>query len=121
MNKDLELRRKYRREWLAKRRTEFFNGKCCMKCGSTVLLELHHVDPTKKITHNIWDRNKSFQSKELKKCTVLCKRCHKKVTEARHGTISRYREHRCRCAACKTVWNERTKFWKLKHKTGCKS
>lgn len=71
-----EAKRKYQREWLANRRAEFFKDKQCL-CGSTDRLELDHIDPSKKITHNIWSWSTPRREAELAKCQVLCYTCHK--------------------------------------------
>lgn len=71
----------YSREWIKKRRNDFFKNKSCAKCGSNENLELDHIDPKNKVTHKVWSRNKNFREKELLKCQVLCKKCHKEKTK----------------------------------------
>ena len=97
-------------------------GGCCVKCGSKKELEFDHIDRkskkfsiTTKISYKL-----SFLLKEVKKCQLLCTICHKekskKEKEAKHGTTSRYRHHRCRCGDCKKVWNDACKKWRKKRK-----
>ena len=46
--------RDYQRQWVARRRAEFFAGKACVRCGSQERLELDHIDPKLKVAHQIW-------------------------------------------------------------------
>lgn len=73
-------KRKYDREWVANRRKEYFKDKKCAKCGSTKDLQLDHINPETKITNRIWSWSKNRREEELKKCQVLCKKCHKEKT-----------------------------------------
>lgn len=78
-----EAHREAQRLWYIKivkiRRVLWFkeNGPCA-KCGCRTRLELDHIDPSKKISHNIWSWGERRRLEELKKCQVLCYRCHKK-------------------------------------------
>lgn len=78
----------------------------CRQCGSTENLELDHIDPTQKVTHHVWSLNKEERERELAKCQVLCKTCHREKTNAMlrkpivHGTKSGYAHYGCRCADC---------------------
>lgn len=76
--KDPDQQREYQRQWIARRRADFFNGKSCVKCGATEQLELDHVDPRTKIHHAIWSWSKERRDAEILKCQVLCNDCHKK-------------------------------------------
>lgn len=107
---DPERQRQYQREWLARRRSEWFEGKFCVECGSTEELELDHIDPTKKVTHVIWGWSRKRRDAELAKCQVLCHSCHVKKTHrqleithgygvAGHGKKRMY-SNGCRCDAC---------------------
>ena len=101
-----EAKRKYQREWRAKRRAEYFEGKSCEKCGATEGLELDHVDPTKKVSHNIWSWSQKRRDAELAKCQVLCKGHHREKTNAalmagaEHGTRRKYKQG-CHCVPCR--------------------
>jgi 5-methylcytosine-specific restriction endonuclease McrA len=104
---DPEAQRKYQREWRALRRAEWFNGKKCVECGSTQNLELDHIDPSKKVTHNVWSWSKKRRDAELGKCQALCDVCHQKKTietrEVRtdHGRGQMYQNYGCRCVKCR--------------------
>lgn len=102
----------YNREWLARRRAEWLEGRVCARCGSAEKLELDHIDPTKKTGHRIWSWRQERRDAELVKCQVLCKECHDDktreqllithgVTAFRHGTQAMYSNHGCRCGMCK--------------------
>lgn len=78
-----ESQRDYQREWIAKRRAEWFVGKECAVCGSIDNLELDHIDPSTKDlklrgSHNnaIWSWSAVRREAELLKCQVLCHDCH---------------------------------------------
>ncbi len=47
-------------------------------CGSWNDLELDHINPETKVSHNIWSWSEKRRIKELKKCQPLCFGCHKK-------------------------------------------
>jgi len=93
--KDPEKRRAYQREWVAKRRTEWFdaNGPCvdCGTWGNTKnKLELDHEDPSTKIAHTIWSWAKERREKELKKCVIRCHSCHMNKT-IQYGRVNKRR------------------------------
>lgn len=73
---DPAKQRAYAREWMRKRRAAFFDGKQCVRCGSTERLELDHVDPLQKTTHCVWSWSQKRRDEELAKCQVLCHDCH---------------------------------------------
>lgn len=89
-------------------------GGQCVKCGTKDNLEFDHIIPRDK-TMNIAALLNSAQKtldKELKKCQLLCKKCHlaKTMSEIHprprkailiHGTIGGYNNHGCRCVSCK--------------------
>lgn len=108
--KDKEKKNQYQREWVAKRRSEFFADKVCVVCGSSRQLELDHIDPATKESHSIWSWSKARRDAELAKCQVLCRTHHeiKTAEENRerngglhHGTDTMYSKYGCRCFACK--------------------
>jgi hypothetical protein len=76
--KDKEKQLAYQREWIARQRREWIdaNGPCVL-CGSHQRLEVDHIDPSVKVTHNIWSWSRERRKKELVKCRVLCYECHK--------------------------------------------
>jgi hypothetical protein len=58
----------------------------CSVCGYDKLksaLEFHHTDPSQKddtISHMIWENaDPEDVKREIKKCVVLCNRCHREV------------------------------------------
>lgn len=101
-----EKQRRYQREWMRKRRKEWFdaNGPC-KSCGSWNNLELDHIDPEHKITHAVWSWSEERRLIELAKCQALCETCHKKKTKEQvstpilHGTHLGYTKG-CRCRPC---------------------
>ena len=86
---DRETQRAYQRAWRAKRRSDFFAGKVCARCGSAENLELDHIDRTTKVSHAIWSWSEARRQAELAKCQVLCAECHKDKTQADQGTRPR--------------------------------
>lgn len=119
--KDKEQQRKYQREWMAKRRSDFFADKSCVKCGSSEDLELDHIDPSTKVSHRIWSWSQKKRDEELAKCQILCDACHREKTSAfldsqiKHGSYKMRNKHGCKCDLCiefirwrKQDWRERT-------------
>ena len=83
-----EEQREYQRKWVAKRRADFFADKECIRCGSHEDLELDHVDPSQKISHNIWSWSEHRRLTEIAKCQILCHDCH--VTKSQeNGDVAR--------------------------------
>ncbi|MBW3545390.1 MAG: HNH endonuclease [Bacteroidetes bacterium] len=75
--KDKEKQKEFQRNWMRKRRAEWFNENGpCVQCGSNEDLHIDHIDPFYKISHRIWSWTKRKRDSELSKCQVLCKRCH---------------------------------------------
>ena len=110
-----EYLRLFGREWVAKRRAQWFLGKVCFLCGSMEGLEIHHTDPSQKESNSVWSWSEERRNEELKKCIVLCYRCHKSahsklVRELAaktniHGTKKMYSSvFACRCDLCKEAW-----------------
>lgn len=52
----------------------------CRHCGSGNNLEVDHINPKEKISHNVWTWSEKKRNFELQKCQVLCESCHKKKT-----------------------------------------
>ena len=108
MYKDPAEQAKYQREWMKRRRQAWLqeNGPC-RSCGSEEALEVDHIDPSKKVTHNVWSWSKTKRERELSKCQVLCRPCHKRKTtkerraQVSHGTEWMHRKYKCRCPLCK--------------------
>lgn len=114
--------RKYQREWMAKRRAKFFNGRACASCGSLCNLELDHINPVTKVSHCIWSWSERRRLLELEKCQVLCHDCHKLKTKTqtnlllRHGTRTMYNKYGCRCSLCREINTSYRKMWRLRNK-----
>lgn len=115
--KELDKKRKYQREWIKNRRFEWLaeNGPC-KQCGSSFELEVDHIDPKDKVTHRIWSWSKERRLEELKKCQVLCQKCHaqkslkdfgKIPAKGRHGVYGMYSWYGCRCKLCKGAAREK--------------
>lgn len=100
-------RRKERR----KKMLLLLGGKC-ENCGSTKNLQFDHKNPKIKefrISSKI-DAPEITLIKEVKKCILLCDKCHREKTKAswdfgvnkpKHGTIWFYKSRGCRCKKCK--------------------
>ncbi len=75
-----EEKRAYNREWMRKRREEWFraNGPCA--CGSWDRLEIDHIDRSTKTTHRVWSWSEKRRNEELAKCVVRCRKCHREKT-----------------------------------------
>lgn len=82
---DPKKQRKAQHEWyltvVKARKSDWFlaNGPC-KKCGSIDDLELDHIDPTKKVSHNVWTWADERRARELAKCQALCHNCHVEKT-----------------------------------------
>ncbi len=69
--------RRHQRLWLRRRRAEWLTEHGpCRDCGSDKHLEVHHLDPSQKVSHRIWSWSKERREAELAKCIVLCRKCH---------------------------------------------
>ena len=102
--KDENKQRDYQKNWVRKRRREYFSNKYCKSCGSNEILQIHHRDPEQKVSHSIWSWKKEKRDKELEKCDILCRKCHQSIHHPRtatHGTITMYKRYRCRCDDCR--------------------
>jgi hypothetical protein len=115
--KDKAAQADYQTRWLAERRDSFFADKVCVACGSRDELELHHKDPTKKVSHRIWSWSKERRQRELKKCEVRCRVCHQEKTREdgrahfEHGTRTMYQKGPCRCTPCRNANTEYMREW----------
>lgn len=126
--RNIEERRKYHREWKAKRRRAWLleNGPC-KKCGSLEDLEVDHISPSDKISHNVWSWSWERRLAELAKCQVLCRQCHLEKTvlyrkenakSQVHGTHEAY-VLGCRCQECRSAHASSVRNWR--YKTGRRS
>src|SRR3990167_1281726 len=116
----IEYQRKQRRE----RRKMLIKllGNVCVKCGSNNKLEFDHKNrKLKKFTIAVILSSKmSKLMKEVKKCQLLCKKCHinKSIIERKdkiavHGSMGMYSNHGCRCIKCKNVCSRYYKKYNL--------
>jgi len=116
MSNDPAYNRVYHLNRYHERRSEMLaklGGKCVV-CQTKRKLHIHHKDPTEKSFNFAkgWGRPWLEIEAELAKCELRCEKHHIKVHEAKHGTISRYRGHRCRCEPCRMAWSQAMKRWK---------
>lgn len=111
--KDKAKQANYQNQWVQSRRRAWLakNGPC-QQCGSSKDMMAHHTDPDTKIEHRVWSWSKKRMEKELKKCIVLCRKCHGRAHRPvpEHGTDSRYTSRdpdvRCRCNLCRKAHAE---------------
>lgn len=74
---DRELKNRYQREKVARRRAEWFaaNGPC-VDCGTSEDLRVDHADAKLKVSHRVFTWSASRREAELAKCVVRCHPCH---------------------------------------------
>ncbi len=105
---------KNRRQERRKRLLKLLGAKCKI-CGSSKGLHFDHLDPSKKsFKLALIDSPMEQLLEEIKKCQLLCRKCHHKKTldkqeygkESLHGTVWRYKKYRCRCDACKKAMSD---------------
>lgn len=111
-HKNPEERNRYNREKYRKNREAFFKDKKCAFCGSVELLELDHIDKELKKSHKIWLWSEERRLKEIEKCRILCRECHRKRSAIQHtkpithGTKYCYQKHGCRCVLCSQAMSD---------------
>ena len=118
LQQQLYLKRRRRKS------VEFLGGQC-KNCKVVTNLQFDHVEPKDKnfnissaiAKHMKWE----LLVKELIKCQLLCKDCHKEKNwsvsgKAQHGSFNMYTVYKCRCDKCRTNWNEGSIKWKKKYK-----
>jgi hypothetical protein len=66
---------------------ENLGGKCRC-CSSTENLEFNHIDPLIKVTEASYLH--IMKKDEWKKCELLCKKCHRKYSNAENRVMRRY-------------------------------
>jgi hypothetical protein len=104
-----------------KRRKEMLQylGGQCKHCKCLDNLQFDHIDHSLK-SFDIsakWSTHWDLLIKELDKCQLLCKTCHKEKTKQekswskswttqprqKHGTVWSYAKYKCRCELCKAA------------------
>jgi 5-methylcytosine-specific restriction endonuclease McrA len=99
-----DKKKEYQRKWIAARRAEYLSDKSCVVCGSTDRLEVDHINPEEKISHNVWSWRQERRDKELAKCQILCFEHHKQkskedaIARRQHGRT--LYAHGCKCDIC---------------------
>ena len=117
-HKQYELQRYHKRRLIA---INQLGGKC-FKCGTTENLEFDHIDPELKDFNiaKLWSYSQEKFELELKKCQLLCNKCHKEKTKnsfiqkREHGTWGMYRRGKCKCDICREFFNDYRRKWRLK-------
>jgi hypothetical protein len=103
----------YQAEWISKRRQVWIldNGPCEI-CGYSDKLQIDHIDPSSKLTHRIWSWTQKRRDEELKKCRVLCYKC--------HDTKSRTEKLRGEDQPCAKLSEKQVRDILFRHKEGAK-
>lgn len=122
MNRKYYLK-EYQKKWLRDRRIKWIQsqGNVCVICNSSQDLEIDHIDPELKSCNvsSLWSRKESVRELELKKCQVLCRKCHLDKTanyrfsKMSHGARGMYGRG-CRCEDCKEWKSESNKKYRNK-------
>ena len=91
-------------------------GNKCVWCHAKENLVFHHIDPETKSSTvtKLWSSTTKFL-KELEKCILLCKSCHKLNHAPEHGTRSRYVHYKCTCPLCNEANNTYLSNYKTKN------
>jgi 5-methylcytosine-specific restriction endonuclease McrA len=122
MTYNKEERSIYRKNLWHYRRNEWFSSRPCVSCGSIENLNLDHIDPSIKESHNIWLWSDSRRQAELAKCQSLCETCHKKKTKLErsksftHGVTTAGYVKGCRCSLCLEAHLAYQREWRKKRK-----
>ena len=115
---DTEAWRRYQREWIAKRRAEFFADKACLDRGTTKHLELDRRGSSEQVNHRVWSWSAARREAELAKYDIRCSSCRRNRLadhQTRHGTRGRY-EQGCRCNACREAKSSRNAQYREQHR-----
>lgn len=123
--RDYMLRRYHRRRGQVIERL----GGACAECGSKEGLEIDHKDAKRKsfsLARRLSSVSEAKLENEVKKCQLLCRRCHeeksitdqgKRRAKGTHGTISAYRW--CgppKCDACKEANRKHMREYRRKRR-----
>lgn len=110
--------KEYMRQYMKRRyherkdRAILFLGGKCIKCGTVEDLQFDHKDRKGKgfTISMLWSINEKDFWVEVKKCQLLCRKCHNIKTldelgrvsaRDRHGTLSSFRY--CKCDICRAA------------------
>lgn len=108
--KDPDKQREFQREWMRKRRQKWIdkNGPC-RQCGSSVKLEVDHIDPDTKLLNpaRLWSLSEAKRNAELAKCQVLCGACHYMKTIEYSSSLSVDDRDRLHILGNDIGWSER--------------
>lgn len=121
----------YDKAYKAKKKQRAINllGGKCVNCNTLERLQFDHIKndregSKKTITYMLNTTSWEKVMEELKKCQLLCFSCHIKKSNSErgrtglhlHGTMTKYRADKCRCADCKRVHSLYMKNWHNRHK-----
>lgn len=98
----------YKRRYEKRKKLAFeILGAACTQCDREADLEIDHLDPKKKkfTLTTAYSLPLNLFVDELRKCQVLCSKCHKEKTSGEqrtkfHGTWGMYKRG-CRCPSCR--------------------
>lgn len=125
-DKERERSRKYNLDRYYRLKKEAFSmlGDRCARCGKKRNLEIDHKIRSNKsfnVTMMLNVSRKLFLL-EVKKCQLLCKKCHltktmkelgKEIAKGTHGTLSSYRY--CHCEKCKKAQRDYMRKYRETH------
>lgn len=118
-------RRAYNAQWVFERRERYFREHPrCVDCGGNDGLRLLHESWGPLRTHRIWTHRAALREKELACCVVVCRSCWykrpghagRKYEGIKHGTLSGYKHHKCRCGPCALANRDRVRLQRAKNK-----
>jgi 5-methylcytosine-specific restriction endonuclease McrA len=133
-----EYHRKYSKDYYHKRKNELIimlGGKCS-DCGSSIGLQFDHIDPkgTNIRIGKLLSYSKEVILQELKKCQLLCKKCHYKKSKKEGSLKNQVGEHNTQAKLSEDIVKDilirtesngkiakiydvsRTTIWMIKHK-----
>lgn len=98
-------------------------GGRCVRCGAGEDLDIDHVENAEKVCNaSMLARGPSKKFwEEIKKCQLLCKKCHQEKTlvergqkrnKGVHGNAANYQKYGCRCDLCREAANRLCNEWR---------
>lgn len=115
MIKDPVKNRKYKRNWMRKRRKDFLKDKHCVVCGSQDRLIIGWGTMAKRKYNFSMSQEKLERMMREYNHPIYCynhwleKLREKRMPVLIHGTFSAYRTHKCKCVLCMHVAARRRK------------